>query len=884
MTAMTPERWKQVKDLFEQARALDPRSQPSFLDAACADDMSLRSEVEMLLSGEHLAGSFIESPPFEAAASVVIEQQVGLLAGRVISHYRILRSLGAGGMGEVYLAEDIQLKRRVAVKFLLPESAGDERASGRFIREAQAAATLDHPNICSVYEVGRDDGLHYIVMQYIEGETLAARIRRKPLDTQQSLDIAIQVADALAEAHSHGIIHRDVKPQNIMITPRSQAKVLDFGLAKLFDDPGAQKSPAETTAAQAPDTDSGAVMGTAAYMSPEQARGKTVDARTDIFSFGVVVYEMITGRAPFEAPTFAQVIAAILEKDPPPLSSYAPLTPAELQQIVDGALSKDTGRRYQSMAQMAGDLRDLKRQLDTGQGLPGLPERSAVSPKPARGRTWFNAERSQIGRSWPAAAAALLVATAVVYYFVEHHRKPVNAALRPMKSLAVVPFKPLTPGIEDESLGVGLAEDLVTRLASTRQISVSPIGSAARLAARGMEPTDIGRSLGVDAVLTGTVQRAEDRIRFDAQLVRTEDRTAVWADKFDENAADILSVQDRLSERLAQALALQLSGEQQRLLTKPYTTDAEAFQLFLKGDYYWRKRTREGFNVCADYLQQALRKDPRYAIAYAGLAATYSSQSQLGFAAPNEAMPLAREAVGKALEIDDTLPNAHVVLATIKSVYDWNLPGGEKEFQRAIDLDSNYLEAHQYYALCLAAMGRFTDCRSQLQQAQKIDPESPNLESTAAFALYLAGDYDDVIARCKRAIEVNPNFYFLHLNLGQALAAKGLYGQAISEFQKARIASGDAPAVLARLGHAYAASGRPQEARLMLQELQQASAQPHYVAQVFLGLHLQDRAIEWLQKAHQQRSGDLVYLKTDPIYKPLQSNPKFSELLGQIGL
>jgi serine/threonine protein kinase/tetratricopeptide (TPR) repeat protein len=881
MTAMTPERWKQVKDLFEQVRELDPGSQPSFLDAACGDDPSLRSEVEMLLSGEQLAGSFIQSPPFEAAASVVAEHHTGLLAGQVISHYRIVSSLGSGGMGEVYLAEDLQLKRRVAVKFLRPESAGDERAARRLIREAQAIATLDHPNICSVYEVGRQDSLDYIVMQYIEGKTLAALIQQKQPDLQESLDIAIQVADALAEAHSRGIIHRDIKPQNIMITPRGQAKVLDFGLAKLLDTRG-QKSGAETISALHTDTDPGAVMGTATYMSPEQARGQVLDARTDIFSFGVVLYEMIAGRAPFQGPSISQVIAAILETQPAPLSLYAPLVPPQLQHIIDKALSKDAEKRYRSIGEMAGDLNEVRRILDSGTRLTlrAWPK-DGVSAGPGM---IPNTGQARLGKYWIPGAAAVLVVAPLVYYLVEHRHKSLNPGSKPMTSLAVVPFKPLSPGMDGESLGLGLAEDLVTRLASTRQIVVSPTSSVARLAGRGMEPADIGRALGVDAVLTGTVQRAEDRIRFDAQLVRTEDRTPVWADKFDESAADILTVQDRLSQRLAQALALQLSGEQQRRLTKNYTTDAEAFQLYMKGDYYWRKRTREGFNVCADYLQQALRKDPEYALAYAGLAATYSSQSQLGYAAPNEAMPLAKAAVMKALDIDDTLPNAHVVLATIKSVYDLDFAGGEKEFQRAMELDSNYLEAHQYYALlCLAAMGRFAECRSQLEQAQKIDPEAPLLETTTTFALYLAGNYDDVIARCKRAIEVNPNFYLLHLHLGQALAAKGLYDQAISAFQKARIASGDAPAVLGRLGYSYAASGRKQEARMLLQELQKASAQPHYIAQIYIGLDEPDRAIESLQEASRERSGDLIYLNTDPIYGPLRSDPKFIALLELIG-
>jgi TolB-like protein/Tfp pilus assembly protein PilF len=447
----------------------------------------------------------------------------------------------------------------------------------------------------------------------------------------------------------------------------------------------------------------------------------------------------------------------------------------------------------------------------------------------------------------------------------------------------VLPFKPVNTGIDEESLGLGLADDLVTRLSSTGQIIVTPTSSASLLAAKKLDPVDIGRSLGVDAVLVGTVQRADDRIRFNAQLVRTEDRAPLWADKFDERAVDILTVQDRLSERLARALALQLTGEQERLLTKQYTKDAGAFQLYLTGYYYWKKRTREGFNVCIDYLQQALRKDSDYALAYAGLAATYSSQSVLGFASPNEAMPRAEAAARRALEIDDTLPSAHTALAAVRTYYDWDPARGEAEFQKAIELDANYVEAHQYYALCLAALGRFADCWDQLQVARQLDPESPSLDSTTTYTMYLAGDYDGVIARCKKAIEVNPKFYFLYLHLGHALAAKGMYDQAIAAFQKARIVSGNLSLVVARLGYACGAAGRKREARELLDELQQASAQPHYIALVYIGLDEPDRAIEWLQKAYRERSGDLIYLKTDPIYKRLEFHPKFANLLKSIG-
>jgi TolB-like protein/Flp pilus assembly protein TadD len=457
-------------------------------------------------------------------------------------------------------------------------------------------------------------------------------------------------------------------------------------------------------------------------------------------------------------------------------------------------------------------------------------------------------------------------------------------ALKPIKSIAVLPFTAPAPGADGESLGLGLAEDLVTRLSSTRQIAVKPILSAARIAGSSLDPADVGRSLGVDAVLTGSVQKADGRIRFNAQLVRTEDHMALWAEKFDEPADSILSVQDRLTERLAQALALQLTDNQQQQLTKQYTTDREAFQLYMKAVYYWNKRTPEGFDVCRDYLKQALKKDPRYALAYAGMAATYSTESQFGFARPSDAMPQAEAAVLHSLQLDDALPSAHVVLGTIRTFYDWDLPRAEKEFQKAIELDPNDLEAHQYYGLSLAAMGRFADGRNQLQSAESIDPASPTLDTTSAYVLYLAHDYDEAIARCKKAIEVNPNFYLLHLNLGQAYAAKRMYDQAIAEFEKARIGSGGrAPDVLGRLGHAFGVSGKKVQARQLIEELKQSSAQPQYIAQVYIGLNEPAQALEWLEAARQQRSGDLIYLRTDPIYGRLQTEPGFTALLGKIG-
>jgi serine/threonine protein kinase/Flp pilus assembly protein TadD len=847
------------------------------LDQACGADLALRQEVESLLSIHERAADFIESPAYRVAPELLSSQETSGLDAGAIAGYQILELLGRGGMGEVYLALDQELGRRVALKVLPDRFSGDEERLRRFKQEARAASALCHPNVAHIYELRESGGRRYIAMEYVLGETLRRSLSHGRPTIQAALDFAAQIASALAAAHQAGIVHRDIKPENIMLRPDGSVRVLDFGLAKLVEgrdtggEAGLPTSPTLTT-------DPGAVMGTPTYMSPEQARGRPVDERTDIFSLGVVLYEMIAGRPPFEGPSPSDVIAAILEKEAPPLSQYAPEVPAEAEQIVARALRKDTQERYQSVTEMLTDLSTLRRNL-AGEPAPGRRSSLAPALNPAAPGLFslLDLTRSRKARLLMATAALPVVATLTYYLIERQHNLPKRT-----RSLVVMPFKPLNPGVDEEALGLGLANDLVTRLSSTRQIIVTPTISASRFTDEDLDPADIGRKLGVDAVLIGTVQRAGDRIRLNAQLLRTDDRAPLWADTLDERAADILTVQDRLSERLSQALALHLTGEQQRLLTKQYTKDAEAFQLYMTGYYHWKKRTREGFNLCADYYHEALRKDPDYALAYAGLAATYSSQSVLGFAAPNEAMPQAEAAARRALEIDDTLPTAHVALAAVRSYYYWDAAGGEAEFQKAIQLDSNYVEAHQYYGLCLAAMGRFADSWNQLQIARQLDPTSPSLEGTTTYSLYLAGQYDEVIARCRKAIEVDPTFLFYHLHLGHALAAKGMYERAISAFQKARLSS-NAPFVVARLGYACGAAGRKRQARELLDEMLQVSAQPHYIALVYIGLGEPDRAIDWLRKAELERSGDLIYLKTDPIYRSLASNPKFTELLERVG-
>jgi serine/threonine protein kinase/TolB-like protein/Flp pilus assembly protein TadD len=909
---MKPERWGQVDKLFQAALALDPLERAAFLDHACKVDAALRREVESLIAAHEQAGSFISSPALEANPSLITGDLADSILQQPIGPYRILSPIAAGGMGEVYLAQDSRLGRKVALKLLPDYFTRDEQRVRRFQQEARAASALNHPNIITIHDIGEAEGRHFIATEFVEGETLRQLMARGRMAVAESLDIAAQVASALQAAHQAGIIHRDIKPENIMLRPDGIVKVLDFGLAKLTEGQDFATGTQAPTIAQV-DTDPGTVMGTATYMSPEQARGQAVDVRTDIFSLGVMIYEMLTGRPPFEGETPSDVIAAILQKDPAPLPTHSSTWPVELQAIVNQALRKARAERYQTVKELLGDLRELSEELQA----QAKRHRAAPSPVRSAKAYWQSARPSrqqtisdtaEIARTGEAATvrttsapgsfigliaryqrtarwvlAVVVIALAVTIFYLWRSSKPKATSGGAIRSIAVLPFQPLGTNDDDQSLGLGLADDLVIRLSQTRQIIVRPTNVVLRLVGKEQDPVAAGRALAVDAVLTGTVRRSDDRIRVNVQFIQVEDGTPLWADKFDEKFTDILTVQDRISEQLSRAMTLELSGEAKRFLTKRYTNDAQAFELYMKARYHWKKATREGYNICIDYLQQALRKDPRYALAYTGLAGAYSGQSIFGFAPPKEAMPQAEAMAKKALELDDSLATTHSALAIVKMFYDWALADAEREVQQAIELDPNLPDAHQLYALCLAAMGRFSESGEQFQIARQLDPASATVEASAAWAAYLSRQYDQGIALCKKALELSPSFHMLHHHLGHLYAAKKMYDAAIAAYQKAQIISGNAPGPVARLAYAYAAADRKQEARKLLGELLESGAQPHFIAWVYIGLGDRERALEWLESAYDYRAGDVIYFKSDPIYDPLRSEPRFQALLRRIG-
>ncbi|MEK6324034.1 MAG: protein kinase [Acidobacteriota bacterium] len=785
-----------------------------------------------------------------------------LPANTTISHYRILGRLGAGGMGEVYLADDTRLDRKVAIKFLPLEATADEQAKKRLIREARAAAKLDHPNICAIHEVGEEDGRSFIVMQYVQGETLESKIQRKALDLCESLDIAVQVADALAEAHAHNIIHRDIKPQNIMITARGQAKLMDFGLARAVQQKSLIESEAET---QSLLTEPGMIIGTVPYMSPEQVRGEPLDARSDIFSFGVATYEMVSGRRPFAGESAAATLSAILTKEPLPLARYSPDAPAELQRIVRKCLEKDREHRYQSARDLLIDLRRLMQDRESS----NVSSVDSATQQPSKMRA--------VG--FAAVAVAVLALAILAIYAL-------TARDRAIDSLAVLPLVNGSADQNAEYLSDGITESLINSLSQLPKLRVIARTTVFRYKSQEADPQKVGRDLGVRAVLTGRVVQRGYAIFIQADLIDVASGAQLWGQRYDRKVSDILAVQDEIANQISDKLRLRLSGDEQKRLTKRSTENTEAYQLYLKGRYFWDKRSGEGMEKARQSFNQAIELDPNYALAYSGMADTY-----LFCYCPlprNETMPKAKAYAVKALAIDDALAEAYTTLAFVNMNYEFDWPGAEREFKRAIELNPNYPVAHQFFGGCLLQQGRTEEGIREAKRALELDPLSLALNWYLGLCLYHARQYDQAIDQLRKTIQMEPNYHLAHVTLGAVYVQKRMYAEALSEFQTASKLRVEPHVTASQHAHLYAVSGNRSEAEKILNKLKEIPPQQDdtnlRIAKIYAALGEKDQAIEWLDKAYQQRAFGMFFLKVDPTFDSLRSDPRFTDLLRRIGL
>jgi serine/threonine protein kinase/Tfp pilus assembly protein PilF len=804
---------------------------------------------------------------------------VTIKEGTKLGRFEIRSQLGAGGMGEVYLAQDTKLDRNVAIKFLPERLVADEQARKRLVREARAAAKLDHPNICSIYEVSEDDGRSFIVMQHVEGETLDSRMKRKPLDFLESLFIGTQVADALAEAHTHGIIHRDIKPSNIIITSRGQAKVMDFGLAKLMVE--TVESEAET---QSLLTTPGTIIGTMPYMSPEQVRGEKVDERSDIFSFGVVLYEMLTGQQPFAAGGGVATISAILTLEPRPVRDSCPDASDELQRIVSKCLVKDRERRYQAIREVAVDLETVRRRCDAGLSVVPTTDRATASARPAV--TDHGAKRpafltSHLGLAL--AAVVMLAAVASVYalffYFTHARSGAIN-------SVAILPFVNMSKDPNTEYLSDGITDSLINSLSQLPNIRMIPRGSVFRYKGHEVDPQQVGRDLDVQAIVTGRITQLGDNLSISAELVDVRTNSHIWGEQYNRKLADILNVQTEITLKISERLRARLSGEDQKRIARRYTDNADAYQLYLKGRYFWDKRTGDGMSKARQSFNQAIELDPNYALAYSGLADTY-----LFCYCPlprNETMPKAKAYATKALAIDDSLAEAHTSLAFVKMNYEFDWSGAEKEFTRAIELSPNYPVAHQFYGACLVLQGRTEEGLRECKRALELDPLSLAINWSLGLNLYHARQYDKAMEQLRKTIQMEPNYHLAHNSLGRVYLEKGMYAEALSEFQTASKLQVEPVVSASNLAVFYALSGNKSEAQRILDEVKQmpepSDERPLMIARAYTALGEKDQAFEWLERAYQERAFSVFFLKVDPEFDRLRSDPRFADLMRRVGL
>ncbi|MGH9872471.1 MAG: protein kinase domain-containing protein [Pyrinomonadaceae bacterium] len=830
-----------------------------------------------------------------------------LAANTTLSHYRIVSKIGAGGMGEVYLAQDTKLDRKVALKILPLELAANQDRMRRFVQEAKSAAALNHPNIATIHEIGESDSVNFIAMEFIDGTTLRDAIHRDHTDLSKLLRYLQHTAEGLAKAHAAGIVHRDLKPDNIMITRDGHAKILDFGLAKLVEhqSPAAGESSEIATAVLPQHSAPGTVMGTVGYMSPEQARGKTkeIDRRSDIFSFGCILFEAATETKAFAGTDPIESLNKIIREPAPPIADFNPSAPADLQRIVRRCLAKDPDERYQSIKEVAIELKGLRRELaeSIGFDITVPPSRRDTATNSAvKSTSLTNAGASSLStrpssaeyvvsgikqHKLAAGIVILLVVAAAIALGVFLHARNSEIAI---ESIAVLPFENRSNDPDADYISDGITESINNSLTRLPNLKVIPHSIAFHYKGKPIDVQKFGNELRVNAVLVGRVVQRGDNLTISVELDDVRNGKQLWGEQYDRKVSDLLAVKSDIAREVSQRLRSQLSGEDQQNLKRGSTDNPEAYQLYLKGNYYTSRLTRDGFQKGVDCFNQAIAADPNYGLAYAGLAFNYFN-SEDWFIRPHEAGPKAKEAARKALAIDPTLSDAHLALAVIAQWYEYDWVTAEREFRQAIALSPGDPRPHEWYSWFLSPLGRHDEALAEAKRAQQLDPVSAEANIFLGSVLVFARQYDQAIPQLKSGIDLDKSYWFGYYFLGRAYEQKGRIPEAIEVFQHAVDLEKDQAENWANLGHAYALSGKRAEALKIIDHLNALSATsyiaPYNLAAIHAGLGNKDEAFAALDRAYNERSALLaLYLTNDPRMDSLRSDPRFQQLVKKVGL
>jgi len=779
------------------------------------------------------------------------------MIGQTVSHYRILAKLGEGGMGVVYKAEDTKLKRVVALKFLPHHVSVTPEVEARFLQEAQSAATLNHPNICTIHDIKEHDGQQFIVMECVDGVTLRKKITTAPLKPDDAVAYALQIGDALQEAHSKGIVHRDIKTDNIMINIKNQAKVMDFGLAKLK---GSLKL-----------TKVSSTVGTLAYMAPEQIQGGEVDGRSDIFSFGVLLFEMLVGRMPFRGEHDAAMMYSILNEESDTVQKYRQDASPELDRIIHRALEKDPADRYQHVDDMVSELRRMQK----------ISARVVRSEQKGQSRTTqtvimpIESPKKSNRNLWIAAAVIVLLAGVTTFLFL-------NKSGQTITSIAVLPFQNKSSDADTEYLSDGLAESLIYRLSQLPNLKVSPTSSVFHYKGKEIEPVTIGNALGVSAVMSGRMVQRGENLTISVELIDVRNNKLLWGEQYERKMSELLATQREIATEITNKLQLKLSGADAAKVEKNYTANVEAYQLYLKGRFYGSKRTAKDAQKSIEYFQQAAVIDPNYALAYAGLAESNWFLALYSYPQVNEVVPKARELALKALELDNSLAEPHSILGVICFNYDRDFACMERETKLAIELNPNYAEGHRRYGLLLSNLGRFEEARIATNRALEIDPLSPVTNAQNAQLLFFEGKYEESEAQSKKNVELDPNFWYAHLQLFFVYRMKRDYASAVEELAKVQDARGEPDA--AKLIRENVAEGDWRGfLRKITEERTRLKIYPYFVATFFAELGEKDKAFATLNEAIETRDQHTALMKVDPYMNPLRDDPRFATLLKKVG-